>query len=78
MMYTMLCVSTRTFVEAMNAFSTGAAMGSLLPVFPAFARAVVVGDHGEIERAGGILKEQDDAIWTDVAKLYGRVPAWTS
>jgi hypothetical protein len=78
MMCTMLCGSTRTFVDAMNAFSMGAIVGPLLPVFPAFARAVVAGDQAEIERAGALVKAQEDAIWTDVARLYGRVPASTS
>jgi hypothetical protein len=78
MMYTMLYVSTRTFVDAMNAFSMGAVMGPLLPVFPAFARAVVAGDQAEIERAGALVKAQEDAMWTDVARLYAGVPASTS
>ena len=74
MMHTMLCVSTCSFVNAMNSFSLGAVMGPLLPVFPAFARAVVAGDEDEIERAGALVKAQEDAIWIDIARLCGRGP----
>jgi len=74
-MHSMLRVSTRTFVDALNAFTMAAVMGPVLPVFPAFARAVVAGNQVEIERTGALVKAKQDAIWTDIARLYGRVPA---
>jgi hypothetical protein len=75
LMHTMLCVSTRTFVDALNAFSMEAVMLPVLPVFPAFVRAVVSGHEAEIERTGAVVKAKQDAIWADISALYGRVPA---
>jgi hypothetical protein len=70
LMHTMLCVSTRTFVDALSAFSMEAVIVPVIPAFPAFARAVVSGNEAEIERTGAIFKAKQDAVWTEIAALY--------
>jgi len=47
-------------------------MGPLLPVFPAFARAVVAGDQAGIERTGALMNAQQEGLWTDLARLFPR------
>jgi len=78
MMHEMLVISTGTFDEAMNAFTEDAFMRPLLPLLPAFARAVVADDRAEVERIGLLVNDEAAGIWRDVAILFGRAPASTS
>lgn len=70
--HNMMVTSTETLFDAMGAFLMEATMEPLLPAMPGFARAVVANDAAAIERTGELVNARHRAIWTDVARLYGR------